>query len=61
MPDVVNKLGGFCHTLRHDGIDYGDYLEQMTFLCRRKPQLKQHIESHLDRFSGLTPREENPS
>jgi len=25
MSDVVQKLWGFCHTLRHDGIDYGDY------------------------------------
>ena len=32
MTDVVNKLWGFCHTLRHDGIDYGDYIEQITFL-----------------------------
>ena len=24
--------GGFCHTLRHDGIDYGDYIEQITYL-----------------------------
>jgi hypothetical protein len=28
MSDVVQKLWGFCHTLRHDGIDYGDYIEQ---------------------------------
>ena len=32
MFDVVNKLWGFCHTLRHDGIDYGDYIEQLTYL-----------------------------
>src|SRR5207249_515055 len=32
MIDVVSKLWGFCHTLRHDGIDYGDYIEQITFL-----------------------------
>jgi type I restriction enzyme M protein len=30
--DVVNKLWGFCNTLRHDGIDYGDYIEQLTYL-----------------------------
>jgi type I restriction enzyme M protein len=29
---VVNKLWGFCHILRHDGMDYGDYVEQLTFL-----------------------------
>ncbi len=32
MSDIVQKLWGFCHTLRHDGIDYGDYIEQITFL-----------------------------
>src|SRR6187401_1447107 len=32
MSDVVQKLWGFCHTLRHDGIDYEDYIEQITFL-----------------------------
>ena len=30
--DVVQKLWGFCHTLRHDGIDYRDYIEQITYL-----------------------------
>ena len=32
MTDVVQKLWGFCHVLRHDGIDYGDYIEQITYL-----------------------------
>jgi type I restriction enzyme M protein len=32
MTDIVNKLWGFCHVLRHDGIDYGDYIEQLTYL-----------------------------
>src|SRR5437868_3647118 len=32
MADIVQKLWGFCHTLRHDGIDYGDYIEQITVL-----------------------------
>src|ERR1700751_5867798 len=32
MSDVVGKLWGFCHTLRHDGIDYGDYIEQLPYL-----------------------------
>ncbi len=30
--DVVAKLWGFCNTLRHDGINYGDYIEQLTYL-----------------------------
>jgi len=32
MSDIVNTLWGFCHTLRHDGMDYGDYIEQITYL-----------------------------
>lgn len=32
MSDIVNKLWGMCHTMRHDGIDYGDYIEQLTYL-----------------------------
>jgi type I restriction enzyme M protein len=32
MSDIVGKLWGFCHTLRHDGIDYGDYIEHLTYL-----------------------------
>jgi type I restriction enzyme M protein len=30
--DVVGRLWGFCHTLRHEGVDYGDYIEQITYL-----------------------------
>ena len=26
MSDIVNKLWDFCNTLRHDGVDYGDYI-----------------------------------
>ena len=29
MSDIVQKPGGFCHTLRYDGIDYHDYIEQI--------------------------------
>lgn len=36
MSDIVNKLWGMCHTLRHDGIDYGDYIEQLTYLMFMK-------------------------
>ncbi len=30
--DVAQKLWDFCNTLRHDGINYGDYIEQLTYL-----------------------------
>ncbi len=29
---LVNKVWSFCHTLRDDGVGYGDYLEQLTYL-----------------------------
>jgi type I restriction enzyme M protein len=32
MTDVVGRLWGFAHNLRHDGVDYGDYIEQITYL-----------------------------
>lgn len=32
MTDIVQKLWGFCHTLRHDGIGVLSYIEQLTYL-----------------------------
>ncbi|HTY20339.1 MAG TPA: type I restriction-modification system subunit M N-terminal domain-containing protein [Geobacteraceae bacterium] len=29
---IVPKLWNFCHVLRDDGMSYGDYVEQLTFL-----------------------------
>ena len=29
---IVQKVWNFCNTLRDDGVGYGDYLEQLTFL-----------------------------
>jgi type I restriction enzyme M protein len=29
---IVSKVWGFCTTLRDDGVGYGDYLEQLTYL-----------------------------
>ncbi len=44
MTDVVGKLWGFCHTLRHDGIDYGDYIEQITYLLFLKMANEKGVE-----------------
>jgi type I restriction enzyme M protein len=30
--NLVQKVWNFCHTLRDDGVGYGDYLEQLTYL-----------------------------
>jgi type I restriction enzyme M protein len=54
--DVVGKLWGFCHTLRHDGIDYGDYIEQLTYLLFLKMADERGVElpsyEELDRTTG---------
>jgi type I restriction enzyme M protein len=44
MSDIVNKLWGFCHTLRHAGVDYGDYIEQITYLLFLKMADERGIE-----------------
>jgi type I restriction enzyme M protein len=44
MTDVAGKLWGFCHVLRHDGIDYGDYIEQLTYLLFLKMADERGIE-----------------
>jgi type I restriction enzyme M protein len=44
MSEVVNKLWGFCNTLRHDGIGYGDYIEQLTYLLFLKLSDEKGIE-----------------
>ena len=34
--DIVSKLWNYCHVLRDDGMSYGDYVEQLTYLLFRK-------------------------
>lgn len=56
MTDVVGKLWGFCHVLRHDGIDYGDYIEQLTYLLFLKMADERGIDlptyPEVDRVTG---------
>src|SRR5262247_4195852 len=53
MSDIVQKLWGFCHTLRHDGIDYGDYIEQITYLLFLKMADERRIDlSRVGRTGG---------
>jgi type I restriction enzyme M protein len=54
MSDVVQKFWGFCHTLRHDGIDYGDYIEQITYLLFLKMADERGID--LSRIAEAGPR-----
>jgi type I restriction enzyme M protein len=57
MNDVVQKFWGFCHTLRHDGIDYGDYIEQITYLLF----LKMADERRIDLSRMMVAAEEGSS
>jgi type I restriction enzyme M protein len=59
MSDIVQKLWGFCHTLRHDGIGYTEYVEQLTYLLFLKMAHEKGLElprkcdwEHLRSLSG---------
>ena len=43
MTDVVAKLWGFCDHLRHDGMNYGLYIEQLTYLLFLKMSFEKEI------------------
>ena len=45
---IVQRLWNYCHVLRDDGVSYGDYVEQLTYLVflkmadeQTKPPFKQ--------------------
>ncbi|TKC04866.1 class I SAM-dependent DNA methyltransferase [Pedobacter frigoris] len=42
--DLVNKFWNFCHTLRHEGVDYIDYIEELTYLLFLKIADEREIE-----------------
>jgi type I restriction enzyme M protein len=61
MNDVVQRFWSFCHTLRHDGIDYGEYIEQITYLLFLKMADERRIDlsrigSGDERIDGSWPR-----
>ncbi len=58
MTDIVGKLWGFCHALRHDGVNYGDYIEQITYLLFLKMADERAIE--LPRYKTLDRKTEQP-
>ncbi len=41
---VIGKLWGFCNILRDDGIGYGDYIEQLTYLLFLKLAEERDVE-----------------
>lgn len=42
--DLVAKFWNFCHTLRHDGVDYQDYLEELTYFLFLKLASEKGVE-----------------
>jgi type I restriction enzyme M protein len=56
--DVVQKLWGFCHTLRHEGVNYGDYVEQVTFLLFLKMADERGID--LPFYKTIDPQTDKP-
>jgi type I restriction enzyme M protein len=44
--DLIQKVWSFCNTLRDDGVGYGDYLEQLTFLLFLKIADEQGFKSN---------------
>ena len=41
---LVQKLWNYCNVLRDDGMSYGDYVEQLTFLLFIKMDDERHKE-----------------
>lgn len=65
---LVQKVWNFCHTLRDDGVGYGDYLEQFTYLlflklaheyAQEPYQRDTHIPKGYD-WASLTPKVGEP-
>lgn len=42
---IVSKIWSFCTTLRDDGVGYGDYLEQLTYLFLVPAQERENEDS----------------
>lgn len=51
--DIVQRLWNYCHVLRDDGVSYGDYVEQLTYLVFLK--MADEGERLLDKESDIPP------
>lgn len=49
---IVNKVWSYCNVLRDDGVSYGDYLEQLTYLLFLKmaDEIVENLEAGLEAF-----------
>lgn len=51
---IVSKVWSFCNTLRDDGVSYGDYLEQLTYLIFLK-MADEYSQPPYNREVGIPP------
>ena len=49
---IIQKLWNYCNILRDDGLSYGDYVEQLTFLLFLKMADEQSRPPYHHRRSG---------
>ena len=52
---IISKVWSFCNTLRDDGVSYGDYLEQLTYLIFLK-MADEYSKPPYNRKIGVPPR-----
>ena len=45
---IVQRLWSYCNVLRDDGVPYGDYVEQLTYLLFLKLEQFSEIAGDLD-------------
>lgn len=50
-PRIVQRLWNYCNVLRDDGVSYGDYVEQLTYLLFLKMDQERH--EHLGKPSAV--------
>ena len=53
--NIVQKLWNYCNVLRDDGMSYGDYVEQLTYLLFLKMADERSRPPYSPRLTGQAP------
>jgi type I restriction enzyme M protein len=51
---IVSKVWSYCNVLRDDGVGYGDYLEQLTYMLFLK--MADNMPNHLTTARSASPK-----